>query len=114
VWPGVFLLLVLPGLLGIARAADRKLRALARRTSIVIVLLMWGEFLRLSLSGALEEADLSPVAACGVPMLFWLTRELSWWWVVSVMLAIVAEFLRGSPVMLGLSALFARSAARVG
>lgn len=111
---GVFLLLVLPGLLAITRAADRRLGALARGTGIVIVLLMWGECLRLALHQALAQAGIGPVAAGGVHMLFWLTRELAWWWAVSVMLAVVAEFLRGSPAVLGLSGLFRRLAARVG
>ena len=40
---GVFLLLVLPGLLALSRAPARALRVLAFGTGIVIVLLMWGE-----------------------------------------------------------------------
>jgi hypothetical protein len=30
---------------------------------------------------------------------FWLIRELGWWWTVAVMLGVLAEFLRVSPVL---------------
>jgi hypothetical protein len=83
---GIFLLLVLPGLLGLSRSAFRGLRVLSLGTAIVIVLLMWGEALRRALDGGFG---------------FWLVRELGWWWSVSVMLALLADFLRESPVWRG-------------
>ena len=83
---GIFLLLVLPGLLGLSRSAFRGLRVLCLGTAIVIVLLMWGEALRRALDGGFG---------------FWLVRELGWWWSVSVMLALLADFLRESPVWRG-------------
>ena len=42
---------------------------------------------------------------------FWLLRELCWWWVVSVMLAVVVDFLRDSPIVRRVSALFGRTPA---
>jgi hypothetical protein len=81
---GIFLLLVLPGLLALSRSAVRELRALCLGSAIVIVLLMWGECLRQALGGGFG---------------FWLLRELGWWWSVSVMLALVADFLWESPVL---------------
>ena len=83
---GVFLLLLLPGLLALSRSADSGLRMLCLGSAIVIVLLMWGECLRLALGGGFW---------------FWLLRELGWWWSVTVMLALVANFLRESPVLSG-------------
>jgi hypothetical protein len=81
---GVFLLLLLPGLLALSRSAASGLRVLCLGSAIVIVLLMWGECLRLALGGGFG---------------FWLLRELGWWWSVTIMLALVANFLGESPVL---------------
>ena len=86
---GIFLLLVMPGLLTLSRSGVRELRALCLGSAIVIVLLMWGECLRQALGGGFG---------------FWLLRELVWWWTVTFMLALVADFLRESPVLQGASA----------
>jgi hypothetical protein len=94
---GIFLLLVMPGLLTLSRSAVRELRTLCLGSAIVIVLLMWGECLRQALGGGFG---------------FWLLRELGWWWSVSVMLALVADFLRESPVLQGASAWFDRQRVR--
>jgi hypothetical protein len=51
---------------------------------------MWGECLRLALSGA---------GAGGAEVLFWLLRELYWWWTASLMLAVLGDFLQDSPVL---------------
>jgi hypothetical protein len=43
---------------------------------------------------------------------FWLLRELGWWWSVTFMLALVADFLRESPVLQGASAWLGRQPVR--
>jgi hypothetical protein len=107
---GVFLLLVLPGLLAISRRpASRDLRALGFGTSVVIVMLMWGECLRLALYRALELPGLPAIVAGPVKVSFWLIRELGWWWTVSVMLTMLVDFLWGSPVLRWASSQFDRS-----
>jgi hypothetical protein len=75
----------------------RELRALCLGSAIVIVLLMWGECLRQALGGGFG---------------FWLLRELGWWWSVTFMLALVADFLRESPVLQGASAWLGRQPVR--
>jgi hypothetical protein len=105
---GIFLLLVLPGLLGLARSSFREQRVVALGTGIVIVLLMWGECLRLGLYRALDETAISKALAGGVKIQFWLTRELCWWWSVGVMLALLVAFLRNSPIMRGACSLVSR------
>jgi hypothetical protein len=90
---GIFLLLVVPGLLALSRSAVCELRALCLGTAIVMVLLMWGECLRLPFGGGFG---------------FWLLRELGWWWSVSVMLTLVADFLSESPALQGASAWLGR------
>jgi hypothetical protein len=94
---GIFLLLVMPGLLALSRSAVRGLRALCLGSAVVIVLLMWGECLRQALDGGFG---------------FWLLRELGWWWSISVMLALVADFLWESPVLQAASAWLGRQPVR--
>ena len=96
-YSGIFLLLVIPGLLALSRSGVRELRALCLGSAIVIVLLMWGECLRHALDGGFG---------------FWLLRELGWWWSVRVILTLVADFLRGSPVLRGASAWSVRQPVR--
>jgi hypothetical protein len=106
---GVFLFLVMPGLLGIARASGRIPQILGLGTSLVIVLLMWGEGFRLALYAALEQSDVSEVLVSELKIQFWLCRELCWWWAVSFMLAILVDFLRDSPIVRSISSLFDRA-----
>jgi hypothetical protein len=106
---GVFLLLVIPGLLAISRGSDPNLRKLGIGTSIVVVLLMWEECLRLALSGGLDYWLGTGITAGEGKFLFWLVRELGWWWAVAVMLAILAAFVRDSPIMHWGSSRFNRS-----
>jgi hypothetical protein len=101
---GVFLLMIMPGLLAISRRpASRNLRALSLGTGFVIALLMWGECLRLALYSALDNCLGSEVFAGEGKFFFWLIRELGWWWTVSVMLTVLADFLWSSPIVSWLS-----------
>jgi hypothetical protein len=96
---GVFLLMVIPGLLALSRESDPNLRKLGIGTGIVVVLLMWEECLRLALSGGLDHWLGTGIISGEGKFLFWLVRELGWWWTVAVMLAILAAFLRDSPII---------------
>jgi hypothetical protein len=96
---GVFFLLVMPGLLAISRTSNADLRKLSLGTSVVIVLLMWGECFRLALYRALEDPGVPEMLAGNLKVLFWFFRELGWWWTVSVMLTVLADFLLDSPMM---------------
>src|SRR6516162_4067513 len=100
---GVFLLLVVPGLLTMSRASRLELRNLGLGTSGIIVLLMWSECLRFALSRALERFGMSEALVGQLQIQFWLLRELSWWWSVSVMLAVLADFVLGSPAVRSMS-----------
>jgi hypothetical protein len=110
---GMFLLMVLPGQLAISRATVRQVRALGLATSLLIVVLMWSECFRVALYDALEYVELPSVIAVEIKMLFWFVRELCWWWLVSVMMAVLADFLESSPVVRGVSSRFTLSIVRV-
>jgi hypothetical protein len=109
---GIFLLLVLPGLLGISREQNRNVRRLGLGTGIVIVLLMWGECIRHALYSALENPRAPQILAGDLKILFWLVREFAWWWSVSVMLTVLTDFLRDSPTLNTMRSLFDRLAVR--
>jgi hypothetical protein len=96
---GVYLLMVMPGLLALARRASRELRFVALSTIIIIVLLIWGECLRVTLYNALGRAAVPDPLGTEIKFQFWLVRELGWWWIISVMLVAVAEFLHASPIV---------------
>jgi hypothetical protein len=95
---GVFFLLVLPGLLAISHRSSADIRNLSLGTSVVIVALMWGECFRLALYRALEGEEITDVLAGQLKLVFWLLREVGWWWTVSVMLTVLADFVRDAPV----------------
>src|SRR5262249_6557729 len=91
---GIFLLLVIPGLLALWRSApERSLRALGAVTSVVILFLMWGECIRQNLATARTVPDTPQSEILAALVIFWYVRELAWWWSVSVMAAIVLDFL---------------------
>jgi hypothetical protein len=94
---GIFLLFILPGLLAITRVApDLALRRLCRTAAIVMVLLMWEECFRLGLGIILGYLDIPQSADNLRILVFWLARELAWWWLVSVMVAFLLVFLAES------------------
>jgi hypothetical protein len=103
---GVYFLLVMPGLLAISRTSGADTRKLILGTSVIIVALMWGECFRLALYRAAEHPGFPEALAGQVKLLLWLCRELGWWWTVSVMLTVLVDFFRVSPVALWLSSRF--------
>jgi hypothetical protein len=96
----IFLLLVLPGLFTIARAAaTRRGRIWSLGTSIAIVFLMWEECFRFGVEPALKAANASGTHTAEIHFLFWIFREAVWWWVVAILSAILVEFMRRSAVV---------------
>jgi hypothetical protein len=93
---GIFLLFVLPGLWSLAQAAkDVFGRTLFRSAIGLILFLMWGEFFRHLVD------NLAPAPG---PFLFWLTRELAWWVVVSLLGGFLACFALESETVRNLAA----------
>jgi hypothetical protein len=106
---GIYLLFVLPGLLALSRhTRARRLRVLADATGVLVVALMWGECFRTNLLAGLRHLKIDPPLVDTVWLNFWLLRELAWWWLIAVMLAILADFARQSELARRLAALFGR------
>jgi len=109
----IFLLLVLPGLFAVARAAPaRRGRNWAVGTSIATVFLMWEECFRFGIERALKAAGASGTHTAEIHFLFWIFREAVWWWVVAILSAILVEFLRRSVVVREGMSWFRRSGGR--
>jgi hypothetical protein len=109
----IFLLLVLPGLFAVARAAPaRRGRNWAVGTSIATVFLMWEECFRFGIERALKAAGASGTHTAEIHFLFWIFREAVWWWVVAILSAILVEFLRRSAVAREATSWFRRSGGR--
>ena len=109
----IFLLLVLPGLFAVARAAPaRRGRNWAVGTSIATVFLMWEECFRFGIERALKAAGASGTHTAEIHFLFWIFREAVWWWVVAILSAILVEFLRRSVVVREATSWFRRSGGR--
>ena len=91
---GIFLLFVLPGLLALSRQGrDKSVRLLADFTSLVLLFLMWGECFRTNLIAGLDHFHVAALRHGEILLDFWAIRELAWWWLISVLLAIIVHFL---------------------
>lgn len=106
---GIFLLLVLPGLLAVRRhAADRTLHRVVGAASAVLVVLMWEEFFRAKLFLGLAAHGFSHGTINAARFDFWLARELAWWFLVSVMGAVIVAQLAETGTGQQLAALLRR------
>jgi hypothetical protein len=111
---GIFLLLVLPGLLAVGRnATDKNTRASATFTGVLIVLLMWGEFFRINLIFALRGLEVGENIVNLAWLGFWLVRELAWWWSISVLATATLYYLSQSETGRRLSSALTRRASVV-
>jgi hypothetical protein len=84
---GVHLIFVVVGLIAMCRISDDSAtRATLNQTLIIVILLMWEAFI----SKALHKIQYQ--ALPGVPLLLWFVREVLWWRLAAVLLAILAIF----------------------
>lgn len=108
---GIYFLLVLPGLLAVARdTPDTSLRKTVMGTAVLLIFIMWGEFFRAELLAQIHH-DTDPGIVNGLSALYsivWLAREMAWWWLVSVMTTVLIDFLAKSEAVLGLRQLSQR------
>jgi len=93
---GVLFLLIIPGLLSMARATpDAQRQLLYRRTIAVILFLMWEAMVRLLFA---HFADNAPsTIANRLIGLYWVGRELVWWWLMGVLTGLLLRLLAEMP-----------------
>jgi hypothetical protein len=100
VYRAIMLLLVLPGLLVLARdPVDARLRRIAGWTVAAILLVMW----RLTVIEALASHGLQSWAGeagggSAIAAIVWIGFELAWWWIVALLMGALAAFALDSPV----------------
>ena len=90
----IFLILTIPGVLALQReATDHALRNYARFSSWVVVAILWSEFFRYGAGkSALDWFGLNTTVWFGVWFGVWLFYEILWWWLASVLVAVVLCF----------------------
>jgi hypothetical protein len=90
---GIFLLPILPGILALTQIApSRALRNIFTLTTASILLVLWEMTVRRTVATLFGvPVDSLPVRAV------WVVKELAWWWLVTVLIAILLRFVEGSP-----------------
>lgn len=90
VYRGMFFLLVLPGLFALANSAGHVgQRRIASATIAAIVALMWEPALNHQIAPAGHQAGDHGAAYIAI----WLLRETTWWWVISVLDAVLISMI---------------------
>jgi len=102
----VLLLLVLPALSWLDRPGmPPALRGICRATILAILFAMY----RLTVLSILRSLDLWPSTSVA-GSLAWIVFQLVWWWIVAVLVGLLACLLIGSPALREIGALFGRTA----
>ena len=98
---GIFLIMILPGLLVLARQADGDDSGrLCSNTAKLVLFVMWSEALRHAIY-AVRPFDLPGWHTFEAA--FWIARELIWWRIVAVLGGVLLRFVLASAVWCGLS-----------
>ena len=95
---GILFLLVLPGLVARRRGAAEAERRWLSAMIAAVLFIMWGEFLRRGLDGAMVALAMPEWAMARLELLFWLGRELLWWWLAAGLAALVLDAVRRAPL----------------
>ena len=105
---GIWFILVMPGLVRLHRfAGDRALKEFLARMIAAVLLVAWEAPLRRAVhaaAGVYAGDWLRP----RLELLFWLGRELLWWWLVSGLAAIVVVWLLRLPLVAKVRAVLRR------
>jgi hypothetical protein len=91
---GIFLLFALPGLLALATAPGGRI---FRFTAGAVLFVMWGLTTQL-LIARLTGGTPCPISGSAAIFVYWIVRELAWWWIVSVLLGGLFNFVMESAV----------------
>jgi hypothetical protein len=105
---GIYFILVMPGLIRFCQSAgDPAIRRFLARMIAAVLFVAWEEPLRhaIHMVGTAIAADwLRP----RVELLFWIGRELVWWWLIAGLAAIVLTQMLRMPLVLEISAYLRR------
>jgi hypothetical protein len=95
---GVYLLLVMPGLIKLRRARPQpEVRRFFSHTISAVLFVSWEESLR-RIVRTTAAAIPSEGLRLGGEILFWLSREVVWWWLIAALAAMAFCYLRQLPL----------------
>jgi hypothetical protein len=98
---GIHLLFVLPGLTAIARRPDEGYNLPLVAGCILVLLLMWGRTIETAIDPALQDFE---VRAQFVDMVWiWVLKEIAWWGLATMLVALLIALLRRSQLAQDLS-----------
>jgi hypothetical protein len=98
---GIFLLLVVPGLVNFRdRAAAPGIRRLFGFALAIILVLMWEQRLGLALKYAFADSinPIVTIIAWVSAAIYWVSRELAWWGLISFFIALIVALLSRLPL----------------
>jgi hypothetical protein len=105
---GIYFILVMPGLVRLYQSAgDPAVRRFLARMIAAVLFVAWEEPLRRAIhmiAAAIAADWLRP----RVELLFWIGRELAWWWLIAGLAAIILTQLLRMPLVLEISAYLRR------
>ena len=105
---GIYFILVMPGLVRLCQSAgDPAIRRFLARMIAAVLFVAWEEPLRRAIhmiAAAIAADWLRP----RIEILFWIGRELVWWWLIAGLAAIVLTQLLRMPLVLEVSAYLRR------
>jgi hypothetical protein len=94
---GVFLLLILPGLLALIHApANGGLRPVFKVTVGAMLCVLW-ELTTRHLVADVFGGSYNPVEGSLIGYTVWVVQELAWWWLIAVLLGVLLRFVADSP-----------------
>jgi hypothetical protein len=86
---GIFFLFALPGLLALSAAPSaHTVRVLFRGVTIAVLFIMWGIAIQ-QIVASLSGGSADPIGGSVAAYVYWIVRELSWWWIVSVFMGVL-------------------------
>lgn len=89
---GIYFALIMPGLVRLRRVAeDRAVRRFLRLTIVAVLFVAWAAPLRDAVH-RIAAAIFSGPTGLRIELLFWLGRELVWWWLIAGLAAIVLGY----------------------
>ncbi|MGH7116801.1 MAG: glycosyltransferase 87 family protein [Stellaceae bacterium] len=98
---GIFFVLIMPGLVRLRRTSDdRTIRRFLARMIAAVLFVAWAAPLR-ELVHRNAEAIVGVPTGLRVKLLFWLGRELVWWWLIAGLAAIILGCAARMPIWPG-------------
>ncbi|HEY3912632.1 MAG TPA: glycosyltransferase 87 family protein [Stellaceae bacterium] len=98
---GIYFVLIMPGLVGLRRVSDdRAVRGFLAQMIAVVLFVAWAMPLR---DAVHRSAGAISGGATGlrIDLLFWLGRELAWWWLIAGLVAIILGYASQTPTWPG-------------